>query len=113
NQTGISDHNSIGRNIAQTLAVPGENATQAADKIAGRQCIDEAQQVARDDLIELKPHSFGVDHSQAKKLLADGLTAPRPFAGDSVSNADNKIAECVERSRNVRAKDSQERCNLA
>jgi hypothetical protein len=59
---------------------------QSAHEIKRRQHVHKTQQIANDDLAELQPQSVGVHDAQAQQPLADGLTAPAPFAKKSVAD---------------------------
>src|SRR5439155_26517219 len=51
--TRVADDDGISGQIAQSLAFPIEPAGQSADEIKQRQRIDESQEVADDNLVEL------------------------------------------------------------
>src|SRR5262249_12116811 len=91
--TRITNDDSVGGDIAEALALWAEPANQATHEIKQRQRVYKPEQVAGDDLVKLKPQPLGIDYSQAKEPLADGLAAPLPFASDPIANADNKISQ--------------------
>src|ERR1043166_2072142 len=47
--------------------------------------------------------ALGLPDAQAKELLADGLSAPQPFASDAVTDTDDEIAPSVEGARQAGA----------
>ena len=93
--------------------MPVENARHAADKIQSRQRVNEAQEIAGDDLVKLQAHAFGVDDTQAKQPFADRLAAPRPFTGDRITDAENKITQRIERHGNILTENSHKQHNPA
>src|ERR1043166_2593658 len=95
-QARVSNHDGVSGDVAQALALRIEPADDAADEVKYRQGVHKSQQVARDDLIELEPQALGVHDAQAKELLADGLSAPQPFASEAVTDTDDEIAPSVE-----------------
>ena len=78
-------------------------ARNSAHEIKSRQRVHKAQQIPHDNLIELKPHPLHVHHAQPQQSFADGLPAPRPFEENSVSDADDKIANDVKRNPKIEA----------
>src|SRR5262245_4453699 len=100
---GCPDHDRICGDVTQTLATAAEPADGSADEVKRRQHVDKSQEIASDDLVELKPHALCIDDSQPKQLLADRLAAPYPLKKDSVADTDHKVRDRKSRAGDVEA----------
>src|SRR5689334_7323839 len=83
--------NSVGRDIAKALITPIEQANNSTYEIECRQHIDEAQQVANDNLVDLESKAFGVHDAQAQDAFSHRLPAPDPFQQNAIADGDHKI----------------------
>ncbi len=101
-----NDYGSCGE-IAQALAVAAKDAGDPPDEIEGGQGIDDAEQVADDDLRGLQAEAAGIHHAEIEQALADGLTAPDPFGGGSVDQSEREIQDDVHRAGHIFAKKSE------
>jgi hypothetical protein len=109
----VANDDGIRGDVPQALTGRAQQHGDTADKIERWQHVHKAEQVARDDLVELESETFDVHDAQAENPFADGLAAKTPFTEDSVTNADNEVGHSVEGSGKVRAQKGEKKRKLA
>ena len=63
--------------------------------------------------MELEAETAGIHDAQAQKTLADGLSAQRPFRGDSVADGNDEISDGRDASGKVFADHLQQQTDSA
>src|SRR5436190_24382815 len=109
----MANDDGVRGDVAKALAGGAKQTRNAADEIKKRQHIDEPQQIAGNNLVELEPEALGVHDAQAEYPFADGLAAKTPFTENAVADADNEVSQSVKSGGKVRAENRKKKGELA
>src|SRR5437762_14142697 len=103
----MAHDNSVGREIAESLAFAINERCDAANEVKERHHVDEAKQIANDDLAELDFQAVRIDYTETQQSFADGLPAPAPLEGDAVANGQHEHQQHREGAREIDADERQ------
>ena len=85
-----SNDDCIGCQVSKALCVAVQQAGEASDEVQQRQGIDEAHQIAEDNLMELELEALRIDHAEFHHLLANRLAVPKPLKRHGIAQLNDE-----------------------